>query len=92
MGMVKGMVNCVPVREEKQMRKGAFFKLGRAGSAIIICHFVGKEYMLLQVCLKCCNMRAKVKPDQGRYLAMIELLKTENLIRLPLYELIRLLL
>ena len=36
--------------------------------------------------------RAKVKPDHGRYLAMIELHKTDNLIRLSLYELIRVLL
>ena len=30
-------------------------------------------------------MGAKVKPDHGRYLAMIELQKTEDLIRMPLY-------
>ena len=53
--------------------------------------------MALQVSLKRCNMgrrggRAKVKPDHGRYLAMIELHKTDNLIRLSLYELIRVLL
>ena len=48
--------------------------------------------MLLQVCVKHCNMGAKVKPDHGQYLAMIELQKTENLIRMPLYELIRVLL
>ena len=35
---------------------------------------------------------AKVKPDHGRYLAMIELYKTDNLTRLSLYELIRVLL
>ena len=35
---------------------------------------------------------AKVKPDHCRYLAMIELHKTDNLIRLSLYELIRVLL
>ena len=35
---------------------------------------------------------AIVKPDHGRYLAMIELQKTDNLIRLSLYELIRVLL
>ena len=32
---------------------------------------------------------ARVKPDHGRYLAMIELHKTDNPIRLSLYELIR---
>ena len=32
---------------------------------------------------------AKVKPDHCRYLAMYELHKTDNLIRLSLYELIR---
>ena len=55
--------------------------------------------MPVQVSLKCCNMGrlgggggAKVKPDHGRYLAMIELHKTDNLIRLSLYELIRVLL
>ena len=35
---------------------------------------------------------AKVKPDHGGYLAMFELHKTDNLIRLSLYELIRVLL
>ena len=34
---------------------------------------------------------AKVKPDHGQYLAMIELHKTDYLIRLSLYELIRVL-
>ena len=54
--------------------------------------------MPLQVSLKRCNMGrrggggAKVKPDHCRYLAMIELHKTDNLIRLSLYELIRVLL
>ena len=36
-------------------------------------------------------METKVKLDHGRYLAMIELQKTEKLIRLPLHELIRVL-
>ena len=35
---------------------------------------------------------AKVKPDHCRYLAMIELHKTDNSIRMSLYELIRVLL
>ena len=35
---------------------------------------------------------AKVKPDHCRYLAMIEFHKTDYLIRLSLYELIRVLL
>ena len=34
---------------------------------------------------------AKVKPDHDRYLAMIELHKTDNLTRLSLYELIKVL-
>ena len=34
---------------------------------------------------------AKVKPDHGWYLAMIELRKADNLIRLSLYELNRVL-
>ena len=39
-----GMVNCVPVHEEKQMRKGVFFKLGKARSAIIIYHLYEKVH------------------------------------------------
>ena len=35
---------------------------------------------------------AKTKPDHGRYVAMTELHKTDNLIRLSLYELIKVLL
>ena len=57
--------------------------------------------MPLQVSLKRCKWvdeggggggGAKVKPDHCRYLDMIELHKTDNLIRLSLYELIRVLL
>ena len=48
--------------------------------------------MPLHVSLKRCNKGrrggTKVKPDHCRYLAMIELHKTDNLIRLSLYELI----
>ena len=84
-----GMVNCVPVREEKQTGKGAFSSWAEH---VALSSFVGKGYMLLQVCLKCCNMGAKVKPDPSRYVDMIELQKSENLIRLPHYELIRVLL
>ena len=40
----------------------------------------------------CVRLGAKVKPDNGRYLAMIELHKTNNLLKLSLYELIRVLL
>ena len=59
--------------------------------------FTIEKDMPLQVSLKCCNMGrrgggAKLKPDHGRYLAMIELHNTDNLIRLSLYELIRVLL
>ena len=54
--------------------------------------------MPIQFSLKRCNMGrlggggAEVKPDHGWYLAIIELDKTENLIRLSLYELIGVLL
>ena len=53
--------------------------------------------MPLHVRLKRCNIGrrgggAKVKADHFRYLAMIELHKTDNLIRLSRYELIRVLL
>ena len=53
--------------------------------------------MPLQVSLKRCNIGrrggggAKVKPDDCRYLVMIELHKTDNLIRLSFYERIRVL-
>ena len=96
-----GMVNCHVcadacrcVKKEKD-EKGYFFSKCAAHSAIISLRFVEKG-MLLQVSLKRCNMGRrgglKVKPDHCRYLAMIELHKTDNLIKLLLYELIRVLL
>ena len=86
----------MPVLEGKKRRERVLFLAVQhvAQSSFTICRKVNT--MPLQVSLNAVIWidwgGAKVKPDHGGYLAMIELHKTDNLIRLSLYELIRVLL